>query len=421
MITPPKLRNDCFALPAGVDWVPMQQALDSLRERMAPVVGLERVAIGSADGKRLAEDVVALRSNPPTRNSAVDGYGFAGPAPEGLVEMPLADGRAAAGVPFGGVVPAGHAIRILTGAILPEGVDTVVLQEDTSAEGGRIAFHGPLKRRANARRAGEDVEQGHVILHKGHRLQPQDLALLAATGHAEVSVYRRLRVGVLSSGDEIIAPGAKPPEAMGPGAIYDANRPMLLSQLSRWGVEAVDLGLAPDTRDGLRSMFDVAAENVDAILTSGGVSTGDEDHVSALLRSEGTMETWRIAIKPGRPLALGLWNGVPVFGLPGNPVAALVCTLLFARPALEMLAGGIWHQPEGYLLPAAFTKRKKPGRAEYLRARIGAEGRVETFASEGSGRISGLGWASGLVELDETERDIVPGDLVRFIPYHAFD
>lgn len=421
MTRAPRLRNDCFALPPGVDWVPMQEALDGLRQRMQPVVVPEQVGLGQADGRRLAADVRALRSNPPAPNSAVDGYGFAGPAPSGEVEMPLVAGRAAAGVPFEGEVPAGCAIRILTGAILPGGVDTVVLQEDTATDAQSVAFHGPLKAGANTRAAGEDVGLGDTILSRGQRLGPANIALLAATGLAEVTVFGRLRVGVLSSGDEVVPPGSVAPAAMGPGAIYDANRPMLLAQLARWGFVPVDLGLAPDSREGLRAVLDDARGQVDAILTSGGVSTGDEDHVSALLRSEGTMQTWRIAIKPGRPLAMGLWDGLPVFGLPGNPVAALVCTLVFARPALEVLAGGDWHSPEGYLVPAGFTKRKKPGRAEFLRARIGPDGRVEVFASEGSGRISGLGWASGLVELDETGREIAPGDPVRFIPYHAFD
>ena len=167
--------------------------------------------------------------------------------------------------------------------------------------------------------------------------------------------------------------------------------------------------------------LDAARAQVDAVLTTGGVSTGDEDHVSALLEQEGQLHSWRIAVKPGRPLALGLWGGVPVFGLPGNPVAAFVCTLVFARPALEVLAGGRWREPAGFDLPAAFEKRKKPGRAEFLRARIGEDGRAEAFASEGSGRISGLSWATGLVVLDEGARHIRPGDPVRFLPYCAFD
>ncbi len=421
MIAPPPLRNDCFALPPGVDWVPAATALERLEAAVRPVVGAETVALSVAAGRILAEPVAARRSNPPSANAAVDGYGFAGPTPEGAVVLPLVEGRAAAGQPLGGIVPPGSAVRILTGAILPEGVDTIVLQEDVAREAGHIAFRGPLKRGANARAAAEDVAAGDALLPEGRCLTPADLALLASAGIAEVLVRRRLRVGVLSTGDEVVAPGAVAPEAMGPGQIYDANRHMLLAQLDRWGHTAVDLGHAPDDRDALRARLIRAADATDAILTSGGVSTGDEDHMSALLSSEGHLDTWRIAVKPGRPLALGLWAGVPIFGLPGNPVAAYVCTLVFARPALRRLGGGDWHVPAGLELPAAFAKTKKPGRSEFLRARLDGAGRVEVFGSEGSGRISGLSWAEGLVALDDGPRKIQPGDRVRYLPYSAFD
>jgi len=194
---------------------------------------------------------------------------------------------------------------------------------------------------------------------------------------------------------------------------------MLLGLLRRFGYEAIDLGRVPDERATLRDTLDRAAREADAILTSGGASAGDEDHVSALLREAGAMTEWRIALKPGRPLALGLWQGAPVFGLPGNPVAALVCTLIFARPALRSLAGEAWQAPQGFKMPAAFTKSKKPGRREYLRARI-RDGQAEVFASEGSGRISGLSWAEGLVELPDGAQEITPGDPVHYIPFSSF-
>jgi len=232
---------------------------------------------------------------------------------------------------------------------------------------------------------------------------------------AEVPVRTPLRVGVLATGDELRDPG----QAAGPGQIYDANRPMLLAMLQRMGFVPVDLGRVGDDRAALRDRLDKAAQQTDAILTSGGASAGDEDHVSALLRAAGALQEWRIALKPGRPLALGLWQGTPVFGLPGNPVAAMVCTLIFARPALGLMAGEGWRQPQGFDLPAGFAKRKKPGRREYLRARV-RDGRVEVFHSEGSGRISGLSWAEGLVELPDGPLDIQPGDPVRFIPYGSF-
>ncbi|MEQ3630925.1 MAG: gephyrin-like molybdotransferase Glp, partial [Sulfitobacter sp.] len=374
----------------------------------------ETFPAADAGGRIVAEDVTAIRANPPLPNTAVDGYGFAGGRGEGLHELPLVPGRAAAG-DRPGAVPAGQAIRVLTGAALPEGVDTVILQEDVTAEDGMLRFHGPVKQGANTRKAGEDVEAGDVILTAGTRVGPAELALMAAAGVAEVRLRKRLKVGVISTGDELVEMG----EAARDGQIYDANRPMLLQLATDFGHETVDLGRVADDRAALRARLDAAAGQVDVILTSGGASAGDEDHVSALLTETGAMQLWRIAVKPGRPLALGLWQGVPVFGLPGNPVAAMVCSLIFARPAMTLLAGGGWQEPQGFDVLAAFEKRKKAGRREYLRARM-RDGRAEVFASEGSGRISGLSWAEGLVELDETARDIAPGDLVRFIPYGSF-
>ena len=416
-LAPPKLSNDCFALPAGVDWIPVDDALAHLRANMACVMAEEVVPTKDALGRILAADQVAQRSNPPAPNSAVDGYGFAHASiAKGANTLPLCDGRAAAGAPFSGAVPPGQAVRILTGAILPAGVDTVVLEEDTNTTTTHVAFEGSVKPGANTRKAGEDVMAGSVALTAGQNLRPPDLALLSALGIAEVAVRRTLRVGVLSTGDELTEPGSTDDIAR----TYDANRPMLLSVADRWGFQPVDLGHVADDRDALAKRLDSAATQADVILTSGGASAGDEDHMSALLNEQGTMQMWRIALKPGRPLGLGLRRGVPIFALPGNPVAALVCTLIFARPACAVMAGGAWAEPQGFAVPAAFAKRKKPGRREYLRARMLADGTVETFASEGSGRISGLSWAEGLVELPDGAIDINPGDPVRFIPYGSF-
>jgi molybdopterin molybdotransferase len=253
------------------------------------------------------------------------------------------------------------------------------------------------------------------LFEAGRVLGPADLALLAATGHGAVQVRKRLRVAVVSTGDELAEAGA----AARADQVYDANRPLLLAMLRRFGFAPIDMGRAPDDRAALRDLLDRAATQADVILTSGGASAGDEDHMAALMQEAGAMSLWRIAIKPGRPLALGLWRGVPIFGLPGNPVAAMVCTLVFARPAMGLLAGQGWQEPQRLVVPAGFAKSKKPGRREYLRARL-RDGHAEVFASEGSGRISGLSWAEGLVELPDGAMEVEPGTPVTFIPYAGF-
>ena len=357
----------------------------------------------------------AERAHPPAPNAAVDGYGFAGPAGDGLQTMPLVSGRSAAGQPFGGAVPAGHAIRILTGANLPQGVDTVVLQEDVRATDVTIRFHGPLKKGANARNAGEDMQAGDVILPAGRKLTAGDIGMIGAAGVGQVTTYRPLRVGILSTGDELVAAGAPATD----GQIFDANGPMLTALVAGWGHQATSLGRAPDEREKLRAMLDDAASRCDVILTSGGASAGAEDHVSALLSDTGSFALWRIAMKPGRPLVMGMWQGTPVFGLPGNPVAAMVCAMVFGAPAFRLLAGGGWHAPQHFMLPAAFSKSKKDGRHEYLRARV-EDGKISVFPSEGSGRVSGLSWATGLVELPIQAVTVREGDPVKFIPFAGF-
>jgi len=410
------LRNDCFALPPGVNWTPVDEALERLRSRLHPVVGIEReVPLSHLNGRILAADVFAPRAHPPSNNSAVDGYAFAGPLAEVPCSLPLVDGRSAAGEPYREQVPAGHAIRILTGAVMPAGTDTVVLEEDCDVINGQLHLNGTLKAGANRRLAGEDIQVQDRILNAGTRLTPTQISVLASVGVESVDVYQRLRVGVLSTGDEV-----KPVGAPVTGwQIYDANRPMLSSMITQLGYELVDLGHVLDRPDAVKEALERGAEQCDLILTSGGVSAGDEDHVSKTLKAHGEISNWRIAIKPGRPLALAMFKGTPVVGLPGNPVAAWVCALRFGAPAMALMAGAEWFEPQGYLVPANFSKNKKPGRSEMLRARV-RDGKVEVFGSEGSGRVTGLAWSEGMVELDESARQIEPGTPVKFIPYGSF-
>ncbi|ROQ44223.1 molybdopterin molybdotransferase [Marinobacter sp. 3-2] len=410
------LRNDCFALPPGVNWTPVEEALERLRSRLHPVVETEHaVPLSRVNGRILASDVYAPRAHPPSNNSAVDGYALAGPVTDVPCTLPLVDGRSAAGEPFKGQVPAGHAIRILTGAVIPSGTDTVVLEEDCEVRDGQLYLNGTLKAGANARKAGEDIQAQDRILIAGTRLTPTQISVLASVGVESVDVYQKLRVGVLSTGDEVKPVGAPVTDWQ----IYDANRPMLSALVSQLGYELVDLGHALDRADEVKSALETGAQECDLILTSGGVSAGDEDHVSKTLKAHGDISNWRIAIKPGRPLALAMFQGTPVVGLPGNPVAAWVCALRFGAPAMALLAGGEWFEPQAYVMPANFSKNKKPGRSEMLRARV-RDGQVEVFGSEGSGRVTGLAWSEGLVELDESAQQIEPGTPVRFIPYGSF-
>ncbi|GGE66576.1 molybdopterin molybdenumtransferase MoeA [Streptosporangium jomthongense] len=410
------LRNDCFALPPGVNWTPVEEALERLRSRLHPVVDVQRsVPLAQVNGRILASDVHAPRAHPPSDNSAVDGYAFAGPLTVVPSILPLVDGRSAAGEPYMGRVPEGHAIRILTGAVIPAGTDTVVLEEDCEVKDGQLHLNGTLKAGANARKAGEDIKVQDRILTAGTCLSPTQISVLASVGVESVDVYKRLRVGVLSTGDEVKPVGAPVTDWQ----IYDANRPMLGALVTQLGYELVDLGHVLDRPEEVKAALLRGAEECDLILTSGGVSAGDEDRVSETLKEHGEISNWRIAIKPGRPLALAMFHGTPVVGLPGNPVAAWVCALRFGAPAMALLAGGEWFEPQGYLVPANFSKNKKPGRSEMLRARI-REGQVEVFGSEGSGRVTGLAWSDGLVELDEAAMQIEPGTPVRFIPYGSF-
>lgn len=410
------LRNDCFALPPGVNWTPVDEALARLKERLHPVVEIQAgVPLAEANGRILAQDVVAPRAHPPSTNSAVDGYALAGPLTDVPAQMPLVDGRSAAGVPYQGEVPDGYAIRILTGAVVPAGTDTVVLDEDCEVIDGVLHLNGTLKQGANIRLAGEDIHSGDAIITAGTRLAPIHISVLASVGVTHVDAFKPLRVGVLSTGDEVKPVGSEVTDWQ----IYDANRPMLISLVAQLGYQVVDLGHALDRAEEVVAALDRGAQQCDIVLTSGGISAGDEDHVSKTLKAEGEISNWRIALKPGRPLALAMYKGTPVVGLPGNPVAAWVCTLRFAAPAMALLSGGEWFEPQGFDMPANFTKNKKLGRSELLRARV-RDGKVEVFSSEGSGRVTGLAWSEGLVDLDEAAQQIEPGVIVRYIPYSSF-
>ncbi len=409
------------SMPQGVYWTPVDMTFDRLKKRLRAVSEKVTILTDSADGFVLANDLVAKVSNPQVNNSAVDGYGLSREISVGTTKYRILKGRSAAGEPFLGKVLEGQAIKVLTGASLPEGVDTVVLNEDSNIRGESLCIEGNLKRYSNTRLAGEDVKAGQLIFKKGHRLKSMDLALISIVGISHVTVFRKVRVGIFSTGNEVIDQGrvekSSPPE----GFLFDANRPLLKSIFKRWNLDILDLGVLKDDPSKIRNCLDSAMNLVDVIVTSGGASSGDEDHLAKIIDLDGNMETWKVAIKPGRPLALGDWNDIPVFILPGNPVAAFVCSLIFVKPSLDLIGGGKWMEPQSYYLPAAFKKEKYAGRREFLRARVNTNNYVEVFSSEGSGRISGLSWSDGLVELGDDAQNVEAGDYVKYIPYASFN
>ena len=407
-MTPPRFQIDDRLMP-------LDEALSLLTGRLQPVAGIERVTLRQASGRVLAADVVSAVTVPPHDNSAVDGYAvhFDDIASEGETRLPVT-ARVAAGHPLEAPLPRGAAARIFTGAPMPEGPATVVMQEDCRQDGDTVVFSaGKLRRGSNRRRRGEDVQAGAVVLRAGTRLRPQEVGLAAATGQATLDVRVPLRVAVFSTGDEV----RDPPAPLAAGQIYDINRYTVSALLAGLGCTVTDLGILPDDVEAIRARLAEAAADHDLLVTSGGVSVGDEDHVKAAVQAEGALHFWRLAIKPGRPVALGEVRGTPFIGLPGNPVASMVTFFLLARPVVLRLMGCAVTGAVRYRLPAAFSYRKQPGRREFLRGRLVDGPAVDKFAADGSGILSSMTSSDGLLDLDEAVTDITPGDAVWFLPF----
>jgi molybdopterin molybdotransferase len=418
-----KLNDDCFA--HDTRRLRHDEALSILRQRVAPVAGTEAVPLAQAAGRILADPAVALQPVPAHTNAAVDGYAFAAADYDAAAgsELPV-EGRAAAGHRLDHAPARGTAVRIFTGAVMPPRHDTVVMQEDveTRTAGGQALLSIPpgLKRGANVRRAGEDVEAGETLLRAGAVLRPQELAALASIGMADVSCFTRLKVAIISTGDEVVRPGTR----LGEGQVYDANAPMLAALTASAGAVPDDLGILPDDRDEVKRRLAAAARTYDAIVLSGGASRGEEDHTVAALDALGKRHLWQLAIKPGRPMSFGQIGDCVVLGLPGNPVAVLVCFLLYVWPLLRRMGGAAWPEPRRYRLPALFAfQGRKPGRRELWRGILKETPQglgVDKFPRDGSGLISGLRAAHGLIDIPEETGDVRPGDLVSFIPFAEF-
>jgi molybdopterin molybdotransferase len=413
-----QLSQDCFA--SGDAILSVEEAVAAITARFSPVEGTETVRLAEADGRVLVDDLHAPLPLPPFTNSAVDGYAVrGGDVPSGAPRLFQVAGRLQAGNTLDGArVGPGAAIRIFTGAPLPAGADTVFMQEDAHVdEAGRVSLPPGLRQGANVRPVGEDVFAGSVALPARRWLRPQDVAMAAALGLTELRVRRRVRVAVFSNGDEIVEPGT----ARRGAQLFDSNRIMLLAMLRRIGCAVSDLGIRRDDRGAIAQLLKEAAGSHDLILSSGGVSTGEEDHVRAAVELAGTLVFWRIAMKPGRPVAMGVIDGVPFIGLPGNPVASFVTFARVARPAVLALAGAAWSSPPAVAVRATFTYRKKPARREYVRVHLSraSDGLLEAakFPREGAGLLSSLVDTDGVVELDEGLTRVEPGQIVSCFTY----
>jgi molybdopterin molybdotransferase len=412
-----QLSDDCFAF--GGPMMSVDEAVGIIAARVTPVREAETVALAQADGRILATDISAPLPLPPFTNSAVDGYAVRSRdlPPKGKVAFAVT-GRVEAGAPAVAAIQPGHAMRIFTGAPMPEGADTVFMQEDVRIDGdGRVVLPEGLRPGANVRPAGEDIPAGSAALAAGQRLRPQDVALAAAFGLTQIDVRRRIRVAVFSTGNELVSPGAPRAAAQ----LFDSNRFMLIAMLRRLGCEVSDLGILRDERASLAEGLKKVAGAHDLILTTGGVSTGEEDHVKAAVESVGRLVLWRMAIKPGRPVAMGIIGGTPLIGLPGNPVATFVTFVHVVRPTVLALAGAAQQPIVPMPVRAAFSYKKKISRREYVRANLrrAEDGALEAtkFPREGAGLLSSLVETDGLVELGEEITKVEPGQTVGFLGY----
>ncbi len=408
-----QLSDDCFAFEAAP--LTLDAARAMIEAQVGPVDGTEQVGLLEADGRVLAVDVTAPVDLPPFDNSAVDGYAVRLAGLEAGGRLPVL-GRLAAGALAEPLVP-GSARRIFTGAVLPSGADTVFMQEDVRLDAGHVQVPPGLRPGANTRPRGEDVARGGAALRAGLRLRPQDLALAAALGVTTLPVRRPVRVALFSTGNELVEPGAP----VGAAQRCDSNRVLLAAMARRAGAQVTDFGILPDRLDAISGALRQAAGGHDLVLTSGGVSAGEEDHVRAAVEAMGRLVLWRLGVKPGRPVAMGILGGVPFMGLPGNPAAAFVTFAQLARPLLAKLAGSRFQPPSLLPVPAAFAYRKKAGRREYVGARLlpGPDGVLSAHKHrvDGAGILTSLTETDGLVELADGVTQVSPGDVVAFLPY----
>jgi len=402
--------------PAGA--IPIDEARQRLRDRITPLSQIHRVPLNAGLGCIAATDIFSDMDLPRTHNAAVDGYGVLA---KSLATDPTKRfkivGAARAGHPFTGVIGADEAIEIYTGAIMPSGPDCVAMHEDCLRDGDQVVINKSLKPGSNMRPPGENLAKGEAVISKGQRVTAALIGQLAAAGHADLAVFKPVRVGLLSTGDEVVEAGRQ----LADGQIFDANRPMLRAMLEDPVVSVSDAGIVPDKLAALTTAYEQLLATHDVVISSGGASDGIEDHTQAAMRAVGAdCAFWRLAMKPGRPMAVGQRGEKLIFCLPGNPVAAYVCTKLLILPLLTHLAGGIITMPLKIAMPAGFSHKKAAGRAEYLRAVIadGAHGQeIMLHGRKGAGVISSLTGADGLVEIPLDNTGVTPGMPLSFLPF----
>lgn len=400
----------------------LDTALESLLAQATPLDGPERVPTLQADGRVLAEDVVSALHVPPMDNSAMDGYAMrSADVPAAGTVLPVSQ-RIAAGA-VGMELAAGTAARIFTGAPVPPGADAVVMQEECTAlpgagvaDAAQVQINVVPKLGQAIRRAGEDVARGQTVLARGMRLGPAELGLAAGIGRADLLVARKPRVALFSTGDELVMPGTVAPENMPPGAIYNSNRFFLNTLLTRMGCEVRDMGIVPDDRAATETALREAAASSDLILTSGGVSVGEEDHIKPAVQALGRLDLWQIAIKPGKPFAYGQVGAAHFVGLPGNPVSSFVTFLVLVRPFLLRLQGVQDVAMKTVAARAYFAWPRADKRQEFLRVRRNAQGGLDLFANQGSGVLTSAVWGDGLVN-HPAGKTIAVGDMVQYISF----
>jgi molybdopterin molybdotransferase len=395
---------------------PLAEALTQLLAAVQPIAATEQVATLDADGRVLAQEVVSALQVPPQDNSSMDGYALRCQDVTAVGVHMAVSQRIPAGA-AGAALQPGTVARIFTGAPIPVGADAVVMQEDCQAVAETQVQVDVVPQPGQwIRRAGEDVTRGSVVLAQYQRLGPAELGLAASIGMDRLCVLRRPRVALFSTGDELVMPGSVAPKDMPPGGIYNSNRFFLNSLLRRMGCEVTDLGIVPDQFDATVQALREASAAHDVILTSGGVSVGEEDHIKPAVQSLGQLDLWQIAIKPGKPFAHGKVGATHFIGLPGNPVSSFVTFLLLVRPFLLRLQGVVNVAPKGATMRANFNWPRADKRQEFLRVRRNAEGGLDLFANQSSGVLTSAVWGDGLVD-NPPGKTIEPGDTVRFVSF----